>query len=256
MNPIQPSFFRSKSNSSTLLYVGIAGAMLFVFAVVLVVFLQAQKARQIILNSQQNSFNAPQPINKRQVNKITLTKENGYYIEIMGDGRINEYDAEGNLIKAGLLGYYQVNRLFNRLNDKLDGFDTSMFGKGNYLLTVYSNKGTTTIRIAGGGGGNGDIDDIIDDIIDLEEGTLYPTVTPTLQPTQPGNNYTATPTPIISYVPNPTIVPTPTVGPGTPTPLPPYMTNDPFECDDYATQLKKPMPISNTFCGLNPDAIK
>ena len=156
---------------------------------------------------------------------------------------------------------YQVNLLFDKAANHIRrGVAFGSFV--GYRLIIETNKGVYEIEVIGGGGdggggGGGGIDEIIDYIEDIEDETLDPTPTPphTPIPTQ----YHATPTPPQSTIspnisPSITPSPSPTLAPGEPTPLPEYMTRDPFTCDDVY-QSGKPITVSNIHCGFNEDML-
>lgn len=221
----------------------------------IVVYVNSQKATQQRLEQQAKAFESPDFATKRQIRKISLKRdgENGAeLIEITASGKVLHYDAQGNLIKSGLMGFADVKDLFDKLNRNLDSFGQGYFGSGNYTLIIETNMGTTTVEVTqGGDGDDGDdpLNDIIDEVEDIIEETLYPT--PTLVPPPTIYNPNATPVP-----PSPTRsrapTPTPTLAPGVPTPLPAYMLAPTFTCEEVY-KGGKPLPVSNTVCGANPN---
>lgn len=217
----------------------------------------AQSSRQQYDAYQEQQFAAPEGSVRRQVRRVLLERINEQgeteYVEILNSGQINRYDANMNLIKSGMMGYYRVDNLFNRINRLLSGDEETLGfgGKGKYKLIIDTNQGTTTIIIDDDGEGDGgDWDEIIDEIEDVDEGTFSPTPTPlpTVTPV-PGVGPSPTPTPTLSPL-APT--PTPTIAPGEPTPLPDYMTADPFTCEDVHTS-GRPITVSQILCGLDQD---
>jgi hypothetical protein len=194
---------------------------------------------------------APETAVKRQVRNVLLKrfKEDGTveYYEILPNGTINVYDANMNLIKTGLQGYYKIDRLYKLIERNLDNLKSS--GTGTIQLTITTNKGTIIIYVD-----EDEIDDIVDDIIeeieDIVEDTFAPTPTPapsvTGAPPPPSNS----PTPLLSATPGPSPTPAPPTLTPTPTPLPDYMTAPPFTCEDYAN-LGHPVTISNIICGAD-----
>ena len=216
------------------------------------VYVNSQKAAQQRLEQQAKAFESPDFATKRQIRKISLKRdgENGEeLIEITASGKVLHYDAQGNLIKSGLMGFADVKELYDKLNRNLDSFGQTYFGSGNYTLSIETNQGTTVVEVTEGGDGDNPIDDIIDEVEDVIEETLYPT--PTLVPPPTIYNPNATPIP-----PSPTRAraptPTPTLAPGVPTPLPAYMLAPTFTCEEVYTG-GKPLPVSNTVCGANPN---
>lgn len=222
----------------------------------ILVYVNSQKAAQQRLEQQAKAFESPDFATKRQIRKITLKRtdenNNEETIEITASGKVNQYDAFGTLIKSGLMGFADVQSLFDKLNRNVDSFDQTYFGSEKYTLIIETNKGTIVIEVNEGDGGNGNgnpIDEVIDEIEDSIEGTLYPSPTPVPPPTIYNPN--ATPTPI----PSPTIpvaTPTPTLAPGQPTPLPAYMLAPTFTCEEVYSG-GRPLPVSNTICGYNPN---
>ncbi len=218
----------------------------------IVVYVNSQKAAQERIEQQAKAFESPEFATKRQIRKISLkrTGENGEEtIDITASGKVYHYDAFGNLIKSGLMGFADVQNLFDKLNRNLDSFGQTSFGSGNYTLTIETSTGTTVIEVTEGGDGDDPIDDIIDEVEDVTEETLYPT--PTQVPTPTTYNPNATPVP-----PSPTLArvpsPTPTLAPGVPTPLPAYMLAPTFTCEEVYSG-GRPLPVSNTMCGANPN---
>lgn len=221
----------------------------------ILVYVNSQKAAQQRLEQQAKAFESPEFATKRHIRKISLKRsgENGEEtIEITASGKVYQYDAFGNLIKSGLMGFADVQSLFDKLNRNLDSFGQTYFGSGKYTLIIESNKGTVVIEVNEGDGGNDNgnpVDEVIDEIEDIIEETLYPSPTPVPPPTIYNPN--ATPTPI----PSPTIpvaTPTPTLAPGQPTPLPAYMLAPTFTCEEVYSG-GRPLPVSNTICGYNPN---
>lgn len=217
----------------------------------IIAYINSQKAREQRLEQQAKAFESPEFATKRHIRKISLKRdgENGQeLIEITASGKVHHYDAQGNLIKSGLMGFADVQSLFDNVNRNLDSFGKTHFGSGNYTLIVESNKGIEVIEVSEGEGEDNPIDDIIDKIEEIIEETLYPT--PTLAPPPTIFNPNATPMP---PTPTPTRAPTPTptLAPGAPTPLPAYMLAPTFTCEEVYSG-GKPLPVSNTVCGANP----
>jgi hypothetical protein len=218
----------------------------------IIAYINSQKAIEQRMEQQAKAFESPEFATKRHIRKISLKRdgENGQeLIEITASGKVYHYDAQGNLIKSGLMGFADVKALFDNLNRNFNAFGQKHFGSGNYTLIIESNKGIEVIEVTEGEGGGSPIDDIIKDIEEIIEETLYPT--PTIAPPPTIFNPNATPMPP-SPTPTRSPTPTPTLAPGAPTPLPAYMLAPTFTCEEVYSG-GKPLPVSNTVCGANPN---
>jgi hypothetical protein len=248
---LQPTILRHKNTVIVALvvifFIVVPGALI-------IAYINSQKAREQRLEQQAKAFESPEFATKRHIRKISLKRdgENGQeLIEITASGKVHQYDAQGNLIKSGLMGFADVQSLFDNLNRNLDSFGKTHFGSGNYTLIVESNKGIEVIEVTDGEetGEDNPLDYIIEEIEEIIEETLYPT--PTLAPPPTIFNPNATPIPP-SPTPTRAPTPTPTLAPGAPTPLPAYMLAPTFTCEDVYSG-GKPLPVSNTVCGANPN---
>lgn len=205
----------------------------------------------------EEQFKAPEEAVKRQVRKVTIKRLNELgeeeWVEILANGEVRVYDKDGNLKKTGGQGFARTRNLFDSINRYLDDETQPLDGLDGVIeIIVETNKGTQII-VGGGGGGNtnpgNDLGQIIKDIIDYVDEALQPTPTPAPSPTPNPLGPTVTPWVTQAYVsPTPNLQATP--GPGTPTPLPAYMTNPPFSCSDY-DYLGRPVAISNVICGAD-----
>jgi hypothetical protein len=231
----------------------IALLLVLLVAVVLISASGAERVRQERAAQIERQFNSPNVAVKRQVKRVLIKKvtpEGVRYYEIFLHGQINEYDENMNLLRSSLQGFSRVGSLFDEIDRNLDDWLNNNGGSGS-IVEVDTNQGNHTFPPnnpsgtpgpSPTGGGGGGVDDIIDDIID---DTFSPTPTTAPSPTPMPGQPTNTP------APSPTLRPTvrPTVNPNaspTPTGLPQYMLNPPFNCDDY--DITKPTTISNVIC--------
>jgi len=203
--------------------------------------------RQNFARSQAEQMQPPLTPVKRDIKRIllkkTLTNGSIQYIEILQNGLVNIYDADMNLLKSGLSGYYKVRQLYQRINDHLDSFTSD--SQGQYVLTIDTSHGQFIIVI------DETIDSIINDIIkdieDITEEVFAPTPTPAPTITPAPNSPSPTTVPTSPTSPQD---PTPTTNPAaTPTPLPDYLSAPPFDCSDYR-YINRPVNISNIMCGI------
>jgi hypothetical protein len=229
----------------------LAGSVLLVLVIGLVVFLlintgnTLREDRQAQIQTIERDTNN----NQQQVRRILMKRVgNGLteYIEILGNGEINLYDANMNRLKTRQLGIARTRSIFLDIEESLRG-NRTIAGWDGYQIIVDTNSGRTTIDGGGSGGDNGQWDDIIKEIEDTEDTVFAPTPTPRPTATPvivPVNQITPTMTTVIV----PTSIPTSIVG--APTPLPDYRTNPPFTCEEY-DYLGRPVAISNVICGAD-----
>lgn len=261
LNPI-PYLKEASPKKRWIIILGIVFALVISLAFILAVFFSDQ-FRSRFSQQREQEFAAPGEAVREEVKRITLKRrgEQGEEtIEILPNGQINVYDANGRLIRTSLLGFANTNNLFEDIARNLDQFKQTgtKSGDGNYELTIETNKGTTTVVVTDDGDETNDddddiIDDTIDDIEDIEDDTFSPTPTPNTQTPPPGGSPSPDPTPGPTWTPAPTLPPgaSPTPVPSG-TPIPDYLLAPPFECGDYYTG-GKPIHISQTTCGFDPE---
>lgn len=172
------------------------------------------------------------------------------YVEILSNGEINIYDANMKLKKRGLIGFARMRQLFYDLEEYLGKHPGTIFSSclQGMEITLETEQGITVIKNQPGACKDDqdpfkDTGQIIDELVDQ----LF-SPTPTLIPS---------PTIIISHnqnpsptTTNPNLLPTLTITPGGPTPIPDYQTAPPFTCEEYK-YLGRPINISNVICGAD-----